>query len=58
MIEELLLDELPLAFTNRSTTPLRIAPGRHRFEFHYTGLSFTASDKIQFKHRLLGWENE
>jgi signal transduction histidine kinase/ligand-binding sensor domain-containing protein len=32
----------------------RISPGRHRFEFHYTGLSFDAPEKIQFRYCLGG----
>jgi signal transduction histidine kinase/ligand-binding sensor domain-containing protein len=31
---------------------LEIAPGRHQFEFRYTGLSLVASDRVQFRHRL------
>lgn len=38
--------------------PLRIAPGRHRFEFHYTGLSFIDPEKVEFKYRLDGLERE
>ena len=36
--------------------PLKIPPGWERFEFHYTALSFVAPEKIQFQHRLDGWE--
>jgi signal transduction histidine kinase/ligand-binding sensor domain-containing protein len=36
----------------RSKTDLKIPPGRHRFEFQYTALSFVAPEKVQFKHRL------
>jgi len=32
--------------------PLRIGPGRHRFEFRYTALSFVATPKVQFKYKL------
>jgi ligand-binding sensor domain-containing protein/signal transduction histidine kinase len=37
---------------------LRIPPGKQRFEFHFTGLSFTAPEKVKFKYRLEGLENE
>lgn len=40
------------------TKPLRITPGHQRFEFHYTGLSFAAPDKVRFRHTLLGLEND
>jgi signal transduction histidine kinase len=36
---------------------LRIPPGHQRFEFHYTGLSFVAPDKVRFRHMLDGMEN-
>jgi signal transduction histidine kinase/ligand-binding sensor domain-containing protein len=35
---------------------LRIPPGRHRFEFDFTGLSFVAPEKVRFKRRLEGLE--
>jgi ligand-binding sensor domain-containing protein/signal transduction histidine kinase len=38
--------------------PLRIRPGHHRFEFSYTGLSFVAPDKVRFRRKLEGLENE
>ncbi|SPE57012.1 Histidine kinase [Verrucomicrobia bacterium] len=37
---------------------LQIAPGRQRFEFHYTGLSFTAPDKVRFKYKLEGLQQD
>jgi ligand-binding sensor domain-containing protein/signal transduction histidine kinase len=36
--------------------PLRIPPGRQRFEFRFTALSLTAPEKAQFKYRLQGLE--
>ncbi|MEO6182341.1 MAG: two-component regulator propeller domain-containing protein [Verrucomicrobiota bacterium] len=38
--------------------PLRIPPGHRRFEFHYTGLSFVAPDKVRFRCRLEGLEHD
>jgi signal transduction histidine kinase len=35
-----------------------IAPGRQRFEFFYTGLSFVVPEKVRFKYRLEGLEAE
>ena len=29
-----------------------ISPGKQKFEFHYTGLSFVAPEKIKFKYKL------
>jgi len=37
---------------------LEIPPGRHRFEFQYTALSFVAPEKVQFKHRLDGLDTD
>lgn len=36
----------------------RIAPGRHYVELRYTGLSFCAPDKVQFKYKLEGLQEE
>jgi signal transduction histidine kinase/ligand-binding sensor domain-containing protein len=67
-IEEVLIDgrtlpvvmqatkEPPLAVRqfDREQRQLEIAPGRHQFEFRYTGLSLVASDLIQFRYQLEG----
>jgi ligand-binding sensor domain-containing protein/signal transduction histidine kinase len=36
----------------------KIAPGRHSLEFHYTGLSFEAPEKIRFRYRLEGLDTD
>jgi len=41
-----------------SATPLRIPPGRHHIEFHFTALSFTDPAKVRFQWRLAGMEND
>jgi ligand-binding sensor domain-containing protein/signal transduction histidine kinase len=56
VIEEVLVDGHPLPEEQRAKLPLQIPPGRHRFEFHFTGLSFTVPEKVRFKHRLEGLE--
>ncbi len=35
-----------------------IPPGEGEVEIHYTALSFLAPDKVQFKYRLQGFDNE
>jgi len=39
---------------SRGFEQLRIAPGQHRLEFHYTGLSWDAPDRVRFRYRLEG----
>jgi signal transduction histidine kinase/ligand-binding sensor domain-containing protein len=54
VIEELRVDEQPVARGAMETSRLRIPPGRSRLEFHYTGLSFASPEKVRFKYRLDG----
>jgi signal transduction histidine kinase/ligand-binding sensor domain-containing protein len=58
VIEGLVVDERPTALTQAGSSPLQIPPGRHRFEFRYTGLSFAAPEKVHFKYRLQGLETD
>jgi len=37
---------------------LRIPPGQHRYEFRYTGLNFSAPDRVRFRHKLDGLESQ
>jgi hypothetical protein len=36
--------------------PVRFAPGKGRFEFHYTALSFAAPERLRFRFRLEGFD--
>ena len=57
-LEEILVDGVPDA-DNRAVegvSPLRIAPGKHRVEFRYTGLCFDAPEAIRFRYQLEGWD--
>jgi ligand-binding sensor domain-containing protein/signal transduction histidine kinase len=58
VVERMSVDEKSVPLDRQASKPLRIAPGRHRIEFQFSGLSFVGSDRIQFKHRLQNWENE
>jgi signal transduction histidine kinase len=51
LIEGLLVDNNLVAGLV-SPHRLKFPPGRHRFEFQYTGLSFAAPEKVRFKYRL------
>ncbi len=60
LIEEVLVDDrpMPLPDPGPSSSPLQIPPGKHRFEFHYTGLSLVAPEKVRFQYRLDGLESD
>jgi ligand-binding sensor domain-containing protein/signal transduction histidine kinase len=67
IIEEVLVDGLTVAEPNNARVPvadssgvaahespgvLRLPPGRHRVEFHFTGLSLSAPERIRFRYRM------
>ena len=58
VIEEMRVDDKPSAEEMSGTKPLNISPGHHRFDFQYTGLSFVAPEKVRFKCRLKGFDND
>jgi signal transduction histidine kinase len=66
VIEELIVEGQPVRFQGARTagggadsaSVLQIPPGKQRLELRYTGLSFAASDKVRFRHRLEGLESE
>ncbi|HSY16768.1 MAG TPA: two-component regulator propeller domain-containing protein [Candidatus Acidoferrales bacterium] len=37
---------------------LSLAPGKHIVEFHYTGLNFDAPDRVRFRYRLEGLDQD
>lgn len=55
VLEKVLVDGQPV--TNYPA-PLKILPGKNYLEFHYTGLSFDAPEKVYFKHRIEGLEKD
>jgi signal transduction histidine kinase/ligand-binding sensor domain-containing protein len=57
VIEQVMVDG-HVASPSVGQEPLIIQPGQGRLEFHYTGLSFAAPEKVLFKHRLEGLESE
>jgi len=42
----------------RADTALEIPAGKHRIEFRFTGLSFTAPEKVRFRHKLDGLDTD
>jgi len=53
IIERVLVDHQPIDAIGN----VKLAPGKGKFEFHYTGLSFIAPEKIRFKYKLEGFDN-
>jgi len=47
ILEEVLVDGVV-----EKPAGLKIPPGKHRLEFHYTGLSFRAPERVRFRYRL------
>jgi signal transduction histidine kinase/ligand-binding sensor domain-containing protein len=45
-------------FTPAHGGRLEIAPGKQRFEFHYTGLNLGAPETLRFRHKLEGVDAE
>ena len=58
VIERLVVDDRVVAERVESSLPVKIPPGRHRFDFEYTGLSLVAPGKVRFRCRLNGFETE
>jgi ligand-binding sensor domain-containing protein/signal transduction histidine kinase len=61
VIEEMRVDGEPWTFAsvaNDENRHLRIGPGRHYVEFRFTGINFTAPDKVRFKWQLEGLEKQ
>jgi ligand-binding sensor domain-containing protein/signal transduction histidine kinase len=55
VLEEVLVDGVAMAVSlTHSLTPLRVPPGKHRLDFRYTALSFSAPERIRFRYRLEG----
>lgn len=59
VIEEVQMDGKPLP---RSSAPmsasLDLPPGKRRLNLQFTALSFAAPDKVRFRYRLLGFEDD
>jgi signal transduction histidine kinase len=57
VIESFLLDRAPVAPLSPDR-PVRIAPGWKNFEIEYTALSFINSERIRFKYKLEGLDQD
>jgi diguanylate cyclase (GGDEF)-like protein len=54
IIEKVLVDDRPLDLNRRA----QLSPGKNRFEFHYSGLSFLVPERVKFKYRLDGFDKD
>lgn len=54
VIEEVIVDNQLAELRNEA----RFSPGKKRFEFKYTALTFLAPDKIKFKYKLEGFDTD
>lgn len=54
VIEKISVDNQQIPVSRAATSPPKIQPGNHRFEFDYVGLSFVAPQKVHYKYRLNG----
>jgi signal transduction histidine kinase len=52
VLEETLVDGVPNA-----PDSLRLAPGKHRLEFRYTGFNFDAPERVRFRYQLEGLDS-
>jgi signal transduction histidine kinase/ligand-binding sensor domain-containing protein len=53
-IEQVLIGQTPVD----ARQPIEVRPGQGDLEIHYTGLSFTAPEKMRFKYKLEGYDGD
>ncbi len=58
VIEKVTVEGRNILGESRDDSPVPVPPGRQRFEFRFTALTFIAPEKIQFRYRLLGLEKD
>lgn len=57
-VEQVIVDHDSFPSIAGNQEPLQLAPGKEKFEFRYTALSFFAPEKMKFKYRLEGYESD
>lgn len=53
-IEQVSIDDQPASLNSK----LKVPPGRSRIEIHYAGLSFVAPQKVQYRYKLQGFDQQ
>jgi signal transduction histidine kinase len=56
IIENIVVDGKQIQYTQNNE--MIFEPGSNRYEFHYTGLSYLAPEKVKFKYQLEGFDND
>lgn len=56
LIEEVTVDDQVVTHGPDGAAQMRIPPGKHRLEIRYTGLSLVSPERVRFKYRLEGLE--
>ncbi len=54
LIEQMVVDQKLISLDR----PASLSPGKERFEFHYTALSFLVPERVQFKYLLEGYDHD
>jgi signal transduction histidine kinase len=54
IIEQFLADSIPVD----QAAAARLSPGTEKFEFHFTGLSLIAPEKVRFRYKLDGYDKD
>ncbi|MDQ3438728.1 MAG: histidine kinase, partial [Planctomycetota bacterium] len=54
VIENMVVDDEQV----KDAAGYKLAPGAQRIEFHYTGLSFIAPERVRFRYRLDGFDRD
>ncbi len=54
LVEKVVVDQQTIPLHE----PVTFLPGKEKFEFHYTALSFLVPEKVLFKYILEGYDNE
>jgi signal transduction histidine kinase/ligand-binding sensor domain-containing protein/CheY-like chemotaxis protein len=54
ILEQVLVEDQPQPVEGNIVVP----PGRNRLQFRYTGISFSAPRKVQFKYQLVGFDKK
>lgn len=60
-IEKIIVDNEIITISSGAAdrpSALMLSPGKEKFEFHYTALSFLTPPKVEFKYKLEGFDKE